>query len=326
MNHIDVFNGDADGICALIQLRLAMPVEATLVTGVKRDVALLDRVDGGHGDTVTVLDVSLDVNRAALSRLLDAGAHVDYFDHHYPGAVPSHANLRAYIDPSATACTSLLVDRHLHGRDRAWAVVGAFGDNLSGPARACAASLGLGHDDIARLRELGELIAYNAYGDSEADLVFHPAVLYRALRDSGDPFTFIRDAPQCRRLADQRSRDMAMAALAQPHAVLAGAVVYVLDDDAWTRRVRGALANDLANSYTHLAHAVLTPDGAGGYMVSVRAPLASPQGADALCRKFANGGGRVAAAGINHLSRDELPRFVAEMDRAFPAPSRPPAR
>ena len=82
MNHIDVFNGDADGICALIQLRLAMPVEATLVTGVKRDVALLDRVDGGHGDTVTVLDVSLDVNRAALSRLLDAGAHVDYFDHH----------------------------------------------------------------------------------------------------------------------------------------------------------------------------------------------------------------------------------------------------
>ncbi|GHD53921.1 hypothetical protein SAMN05216429_101155 [Marinobacter persicus] len=29
----DVFNGDADGICALIQLRLAEPAETTLITG-----------------------------------------------------------------------------------------------------------------------------------------------------------------------------------------------------------------------------------------------------------------------------------------------------
>lgn len=38
----DVFNGDADGICALHQLRLARPrPEAQLVTGVKRDIRLL---------------------------------------------------------------------------------------------------------------------------------------------------------------------------------------------------------------------------------------------------------------------------------------------
>jgi len=36
MAYYDVFNGDADGICALHQLRLAEPREATLVTGVKR--------------------------------------------------------------------------------------------------------------------------------------------------------------------------------------------------------------------------------------------------------------------------------------------------
>ena len=40
---IDVFNGDADGLCALHQLRLAEPLaDAQLVTGVKRDIALLD--------------------------------------------------------------------------------------------------------------------------------------------------------------------------------------------------------------------------------------------------------------------------------------------
>jgi hypothetical protein len=40
----DVFNGDADGICALHQLRLANPRDAVLLTGVKRDIALLQRV------------------------------------------------------------------------------------------------------------------------------------------------------------------------------------------------------------------------------------------------------------------------------------------
>lgn len=31
MTHYDVFNGDADGLCALHQLRLADPVDAVLV-------------------------------------------------------------------------------------------------------------------------------------------------------------------------------------------------------------------------------------------------------------------------------------------------------
>src|SRR5450755_1583072 len=89
MRYIDVFNGDADGICALQQLRLADPVDSTLVTGLKRDIALLDPVRAGDGDLVTVLDVSLDRNRAALERLLEAGAVVHYFDHHFAGDTPS---------------------------------------------------------------------------------------------------------------------------------------------------------------------------------------------------------------------------------------------
>ena len=44
MTRFDVFNGDADGLCALQQLRLAQPRETPLVTGVKRDIALLGRV------------------------------------------------------------------------------------------------------------------------------------------------------------------------------------------------------------------------------------------------------------------------------------------
>ena len=60
------FNGDADGLCALQQLRLVEAQQATLVTGVKRDIALLRRIQGQAGDAVTVLDVSLHQNREDL--------------------------------------------------------------------------------------------------------------------------------------------------------------------------------------------------------------------------------------------------------------------
>lgn len=42
--HYDVFNGDADGIIALLQLRLSEPKESALITGVKRDIKLLSQV------------------------------------------------------------------------------------------------------------------------------------------------------------------------------------------------------------------------------------------------------------------------------------------
>ena len=55
----------------------------------------------------------------------------------------------------------------------------------------------------------------------------------------------------------------------------------------------------------------------GGFLVSVRAPLAAPQGADRLCRQFATGGGRQAAAGINVLPPADYDRFVAAFLAGF---------
>ena len=87
MTDYDIFNGDADGICALLQLRLAEPRDAQLVTGVKRDINLLKRVDTAPGDRVTVLDISMDKNRDDLRRVLSSGAEVFYVDHHFAGEV-----------------------------------------------------------------------------------------------------------------------------------------------------------------------------------------------------------------------------------------------
>jgi len=312
----DVFNGDADGICALQQLRLSEPRASVLVTGVKRDIALLERVQAQSGDEITVLDVSLARNVAALQRQLARGAACRYFDHHFPGEIPSHPRLKTYIDTAPDICTSLLVDRYLDGRHRAWAVVAAFGDNLAQAAREAAVSLDLGESQLAQLRELGECINYNAYGENVDDLNYHPADLYQTLNRYVDPFEFISSEPVFDILRSARADDLFRAHELSPELETPRSVVYVLPDAAWSRRVSGSFGNQLATEYPGRAHAVLTR-GDDGYRVSVRAPSNHPAGADALCRQFEHGGGRKGAAGIDLLPAGDFERFLNAFRNAF---------
>lgn len=321
MSHYDVFNGDADGICALQQLRLAQPLEGVLVTGMKRDIALLQRVPALRGDTVTVLDVSLHRNREALEALLARGVAVEYFDHHFAGDVPLHPLLRAILDPSPGVCTSVLVDRHLQGQHRLWAATGAFGDNLPDVGEALARSAGLAAPQVEALRRLGEAINYNAYGESVEDLLLHPAQLAAKIRPYANPLDFAAQDPVAAALAEQQAADLAQAMALAPSRVLPGATVYVLPDVPWGRRVQGAFANAASLRDPARAHAILRESGAEAYNASVRAPQQHLLGADALCLSFPTGGGRAGAAGIDRLPRHQLDSFIAALDRAFPAPS-----
>ncbi len=182
MTHYDVFNGDADGICALHQLRLAEPRESVLVTGVKRDINLLCRVAAQTGDTVTVLDISLDKNRTDLLRLVDAKVDTIYFDHHFAGDIPDSNHLTAYIDTAGDVCTGLLVNRFLDGAFLPWAVTALFGDNLHEAAVAAAKPLGFTDAQLGQLETLGTLLNYNGYGSTIEDLYFPPDQLYRKLQ------------------------------------------------------------------------------------------------------------------------------------------------
>lgn len=317
MAHFDVFNGDADGICSLHQLRLAAPREAVLVTGVKRDIALLERVNAVAGDSATVLDISCDVNRVALLSLLQRGVKLQYFDHHGSGELPAHPALDAHIDTSATTCTGIIVDQWLDGRFRIWAVVAAFGDNFRQEAARLAQGLSLSAAQLAMLQELGECINYNAYGDTEDDLVMRPAELYTTLHRHADPFSFIAEEPVFARLRAARGDDMERALQVPPYAALPAGEVVVLPDLAWSRRVRGTYANQRAVSLPQKALAVATPNLQGGYTISVRAPLARRSGADMLCRQFPTGGGRPAAAGITRLPQEQLPVFIDAFEKTF---------
>jgi hypothetical protein len=310
MNCIDVFNGDADGICALHQLRLQTPrPEARLITGVKRDIGLLARIGDTAGSRITVLDISLDRNRTALEQLLAQGNHIFYADHHYSGDIPASSLLEAHIDPSPRLCTSLIIDTLLDGRFRPWAIVGAFGDNLDEVATSHGQSLGLSSDDRQTLREIGLLLNYNGYGFAIEDLLVHPADLFTEVHRYADPFRFFRESSALQDLKRGYECDMAQAASLNPYRTYAAGRVFRLPEAAWSRRVVGVLANQLARDRPELAHAVVLTNPDGNLMISVRAPLATRRGADTLCRQFTSGGGRAAAAGINALPGQELEGF-----------------
>jgi hypothetical protein len=317
MTYFDVFNGDADGICALQQLRLAQPVDSVLVTGVKRDIALLQRLSAAPGDELTVLDISLDKNRDALLSILQNGAAVRYFDHHFPGEIPEHAHFDAHIETCADRGTSLLVDDYLHGKHRAWAVVGTFGDNFDASAQQAAQSLGLNGEALAKLKALGIYLNYNGYGAALEDLHFAPDELYKKLRPYADPLDFIAQDEAFRLLENGYREDMAKAARLEAVLQTDRHALYILPGEPWARRVSGVLANDLAQQAPDRAHALLTHLPAGGFVVSVRAPLNRKDGADALCRQFPTGGGRKAAAGVNHLPQDRYDDFLRAFTRAF---------
>ncbi|MBZ0092424.1 MAG: DHH family phosphoesterase [Sulfuricellaceae bacterium] len=313
----DVFNGDADGICALHQLRLAEPLDGVLITGIKRDIGLLHRVEAAAGDRVTVLDISLAQNREALDRLLERGVSVRYFDHHFAGDIPKHPLLQARIDTAPDVCTSLLVDRFLDGRFRPWAVAAAFGDNLHRSARLAAQTLSLDEAQLDRLRELGVCLNYNGYGESLDDLFYHPAELYRRMRPYTDPFAFVAEEPAFAQLRLGYREDMQQAGAAKPLVEKETGAIYVLPDTPWSRRASGVFANDLATAHPRRAHAVLSWRKDGSYTVSVRSPLSRQTGADELCRQFENGGGRQGAAGISGLPAALLDRFIERFFLAF---------
>jgi len=318
MAYIDIFNGDADGICALTQLRNAEPRQSTLITGVKRDIALVAKANVTAGDQITALDLSFDKNRDGVLKALEAGAEIFYVDHHFAGKIPDSDRLTTIIDTDSNVCTSLLVNGYLGGKYVEWAVTGAFGDNLKASARTIAAPLSLSEEQLAFLENLGVYMNYNAYGSSFEDLHFAPAELFELVRPYATPFAFVEEAPETfEKLKSGYQQDMASAAAVKPVRESEKTAVFMLPNETWARRVSGVYSNDLANASPRRAHAVLTERPDGTYLVSVRAPLENKQGADELCRQFPTGGGRAAAAGINALPDDQLNAFIDALAASY---------
>jgi len=316
--HFDVFNGDADGIIALVQLRLAEPKKAKLITGIKRDINLLKQVDKATADTVTVLDISLEKNHQALVSLLQNKVKVFYVDHHRSGDIPKSDTLTTLINTDANTCTSLLVNDHLNNKYAHWAVAAAFGDNMTQSATTLAEQVGLTDEQQAQLKALGIYINYNGYGRNVDDLHFHPAKLYELLVNYDDPLALLEENDSVfYQLEKAYQEDMKNAESAKIIADNNFCKIVRLADQPWARRVSGVFGNELANRSPNKAHAVLTMNEDDTYTVSVRAPLNNKQGADEICIQFPTGGGRAGAAGINQLPEKMLEQFITTVSQYY---------
>lgn len=325
--HYDVFNGDADGIIALLQLHLSQhnvhPKPSILVTGVKRDISLLKNVDVNKATSVTVLDISLEKNSEALLHLLEQDTAIFYVDHHRTGEVPQSNLLTTLIDTDANTCTSLLVNKYLNNEFVYWAIAAAFGDNMQASAQALADKHNVSIEQQALLSELGVYINYNGYGRSIDDLHFHPATLFKTLLDYANPFDLINEKDsvfyqlKAAYLADMEQAKQA-AVLIDNNQLSA----VQLADEPWARRVSGVFGNELANAAPSKAHVVVTLNAATtketpSYTISLRAPLNNKQGAGELCASFPTGGGRSAAAGINALPAEMLGDFFDSVAKYY---------
>lgn len=302
MKHFDIFNGDADGICALHQLRLADPLPSPhLITGVKRNINLLQQVPDAEDATLTVLDISLDKNRFDLERLLTQVKRIEYIDHHYSGDIPESGILTTHIDPDPETCTSLIVDNLLNGAYTEWALAGAFGDNLDDIAITKGRGAGLSDNQLNQLQEIGRLLNYNGYGFTLEDLYIHPARLFEEVHTFTDPFVMYRQSEVIKNLQKGYSSDIAETKRLTPYSETAHGRIFLLPNAPWSRRIVGVFSNQIAREQPDKAHATAIINEDRTYRISVRAPLQARQGADFLCRRFPTGGGRAGAAGINAL-------------------------
>lgn len=319
--HFDIFNGDADGICALHQLRLANPKPgAQLITGVKRDVTLLAKpeLSGVRNCSLTVLDISLDSNKEPLNELLAGNNTVTYVDHHAATSIPLTDLLETHIIFSPDTCTSLIVNTLLENQYSGWAVCGAFGDNLHGPAQTLAAGMGLSESETDHLRQIGELLNYNGYGSCPEDLHYHPEDLYLAVQPFSNPLDFYQNSEQLSKLQAGYSSDLELALQCDEHSFPGKNRVFILPDEPWARRVSGVFANLKAREKADSAHALVTENSDGTVRISVRAPLNDKRDAVTLCKQFPTGGGRAAAAGINSMPESMLDDFLRAFNCTYP--------
>lgn len=319
---IDIFNGDADGIFSLLQWRKCFPVQRqTLITGVKRDHALVQRIatlahshfePSGETAQLAIFDIPFDKNREALATALKQGYQAVYFDHHHCQPPLQHPNLTIYIETGADVCTGILVDKVLCGRQRLWALAAAYGDSLDEHANNLAAQGGLSSLQRQQIKRLGWLVNYNSYGADVADLHLPPADLYLQLTQYDDPFAVIADSDSVYHKLDEGfAADLTQAQSQTELALDANLASVFLGAAPWARRISGSYANLLSEQYPDKAIVVATenPD-RRTWTVSVRAPQSQREGVNSLCSQF-GGGGRAGAGGINLLEPDSFTDLLA---------------
>lgn len=280
------YNGDADGICSMVQWGLVHGIEGTRITGVKRDILLLDRVYPNEGDELIVMDISHARNQKLAQKISSTGIKITWFDHHLAGDELS--GIKSYIDTSSDVCTAKLVEDYL-GVKSDWAEVALHGDGLSK------------HSSKPEFKELGELLNYNGYGADLSDLHFHPDELMLLCLESKSPTEFLNTkAYQILKRGFEED-------IKKSESITEVNGIYILPNEAWARRVVGVFAHRI-NSESDGPHVIAIDLGE-----HLKVSLRGKSGIGELCSKF-GGGGRETAGGIDLLPKEMMLELMNEVN------------
>lgn len=315
--YYDLFNGDADGIVSLHQYRMHFPQHSHLITGVKRDVELLRHVTTVTNSCVTVFDVSHKTNKEHARQVLANNNRLVWFDHHQAGMYIPDDNMSMNIDSSPSCCTSMLVDTHVDGLYRPWAIVGAYGDNLHDVVKEMCPLAYLDAHKLSMLQEIGETLNYNGYGNVESDLTVHPKDVYIDLSKYESPFDYRNQSLVYDKIFHQKCMDSRELETSDVlHQCDAGKIILLPDSKA-SVRFSGIYSNRLSLNNPDQAFVILTSVDADTYRVSIRAPYNRPYGACSLAENFTTGGGREKAAGVNTLPKNKLKLLISLFEQQF---------
>lgn len=311
------FNGDADGICSVLQFIRSNFIIDSFFTSYKRDQALLRHGKTLKNANILVFDLELAKNIASVKKILDNGCNVTWFDHHgkdEKNIFLGCANFSPNIDTSSNTNTSLIVYKFFNNSELLkWAIVGLFGDNIDNIALSYCKSLNLSAEEILILTDLGKLINYNSYGENLNDLIMDPYEILNQAKHFKDPITFNKQIGIVASLKQNSLEDLESALSHYKE----GDNIVFLPNLPWAKRVYGMFGNYLTKYSSTEPFAVLVDIGEDNYLVSVRAPLTNPIGAGDLCSLFPTGGGRGGAGGINRLHKDYLNKFIQAFQRHF---------
>jgi hypothetical protein len=283
---IDVFNGDADGLFAAHQLRLAEPgpdpAAGAVVTGLKREIACSNRIDvpAGRRDATARASTSRSAATAPRSSACSrrarpcAGSTTTM-----PATCPRHPRLRAHIDTAPETCTSLIVDRELRGAIGAgqWPRPSATTSAPSPTRSAADAGADRGRTGAAaRTRRGGQLQRLRRDARRRADRAGGAVCAAgRVMPIRSTSFATTRSSPNWPRAG---AADLAGAVQLRPWRQCGGGAVFVLPDEGWSRRVLGSFRQPAGRAFVDSAFAVLKARAEGGYLASVRAPAGAAEG------------------------------------------------
>jgi hypothetical protein len=315
MKYYDFFNGDADGIISLHQYRLHFPKKSEVFTGVKRDVKLLRHAVEIKNSTLSVFDISLLSNKDYMGEVLNNNNRVTWFDHHEPGETDLGENFSIKVDADPNCCTNILVDKYIDGLHRPWTICGAYGDNLHEQAEKL--NPNFNEKIMSELKEIGETLNYNGYGNELSDLTVDPKEVYLDLHQYVSPFQYRKKSEIYNKIHTQLISDKAELSSSEIlHDTDTGKVILLPNTKA-SVRYSGIYSNQQTTDDPDKAFAILTLVDEENYRVSIRSPKTNPYGASKLALQFPTGGGREKAAGVNELPKSELINFISKFEEVY---------